>query len=169
MPKMGVNPEQTKAPKPVPGGWYELRLKGMTAKLSSSKKGYNYEAYLNVVNSKPEFNDSFVLFRMNNGFSQAMHTNDFVHGFGFQLETDGSIPGDWTVKDPSKPTDDPAYYDGAQYAGPLLGKILRAELTTTTYDGIERNEVKQITCKLSDCATRNPDIRHLTDLIGKKK
>ena len=165
---MGVNPEQTKAPKPVPGGWYDLRLKALTAKFSKSGKGYNYEAYTNVVNNKAEFNDSFVLFRMNNGFKQAMAINDFVHGMGFELEPDGSFPGDWTVKDATKPVDAPDYYDGAQYNGPLLGKVFSAELITTVYDGIERNDVKQIRCKVQDCATRFPDIRHLTDLIGKK-
>jgi len=168
MPKMGVNPEQTKAPKPVPGGWYDLRLKGLVAKFSKSGKGYNYEAYLNVVNNKAEYNDSFCLFRMNNGFKQAMMSNDFVHGLGFELETDGSFPGDWTVKDAAKDPNAPDFYDGAQYSGPLLGKVMSAELITTVYDGIERNDVKQIRCKVADCATRFPDIRHLTDLIGKK-
>lgn len=164
MPKMGVNPEQTKAPKPVPGGWYELRVKGLVCKLSSSKKGYNYMAYLNVVNNKAELNDSFVQFMMNNGFSQAMQVNDFVHGLGFELEADGSFPGEWTLKDPTKPDD----FDNAQYSGPLLGKVLNAELITENWDGIDRNKVKQIRCKVQDCAIRFPDIRHLTDLIGKK-
>lgn len=164
MPKMGVNPEQTKAPKPVPGGWYELRVKGIVVKASKSGKGYNYEAYLNVVNNKSEFNDSFVLFRMNNGFKQAMAANDFHHGCGIPLENDGSFAGDWTLKDANKPDD----FDGAQYSGPLLGKVIEAELITSSYDGVERNEVKQIRCKIQDCANRFPDIRHLTDLIGKK-
>jgi len=168
MPKMGVNPEETKAQKPVPGGWYDLRLKGMVAKLSKSGKGYNYEAYTNVVNNKSEYNDSFVLFRMNNGFKQAMASNDFCHGLGFALEADGSFPGDWTVKDATKPADAPDYFDGAQYSGPLLGKVMSAELITSAYDGVERNEVKQIRCKIADCAIKFPDIRHLTDLIGKK-
>jgi hypothetical protein len=168
MPKMGVNPEQTKAPKPVPGGWYKLRLKSMVAKLSKSGKGINYEAYMNVVENKAEYNDSFVLCRMNNGFKQAMVAQDFCHGLSFPLEVDGSFPGDWTVKDATKPVDDPTYYDGAQYNGPLLGKVMEAELVTTTFEGQERNEVKQIRCAVTDCAIRFPDIRHLTDLIGKK-
>lgn len=166
---MGVNPEQTKAPKPVPGGWYKLRLKGIVAKLSKSGKGINYEAYTNVVENKAEYNDSFVAFRMNNGFNQAMAAQDFCHGMGFPLETDGSFPGDWTIKDATKAPDAPDYFDGAQYSGPLLGKVFEAELVTTVYDGNERNEVKQIRCSLANCATRFPDIRHKTDLIGKKQ
>jgi hypothetical protein len=140
----------------------------LVSKLSKSGKGYNYEAYLNVVENKTELNDSFVLFRMNNGFKQAMAANDFCHGLGFPLEVDGSFPGDWTVKDATKPPDAPNYYDGAQYNGPLLGKVLEAELVTIVYDGIERNEVKQIRCAIMDCNTRFPDTRHLTDLLGKK-
>lgn len=165
---MGVNPEQTKAPKPVPGGWYDLRVKGIVAKLSKSGKGINYEAYLNVVNNKAEYNDSFVLFGIWNGFKQAMVANDFCHGLGFPLEADGSFPGDWTVKDAAKDPAAPDYFDNAQYSGPLLGKVLEAELVTASVDGIERNNVKQIRCKIVGCATQFPDIRHLTDLIGKK-
>lgn len=168
MPKMGVNPEQTKAPKPVPGGWYDLRLKGMTAKLSKSKKGYNYEAYFNIVNNKAEYNDSFVYFALYNGFKQAMASNDLCHGLGFPLESDGSFPGDWSVKDANKPADDPTFFDGAQYGGPLLGKVMSAELVTEMYEGVERNAIKQIRCKIDGCATKFPDIRHLTDLVGKK-
>lgn len=170
MPKMGVNPEQTKAPKPVPAGWYKLRLKGMTCKLSGSKKGLNYEAYTEVVDNTADNNGKFVLARLNNGFKQAMVSNDFVHSFGFTLEADGSFPGDWTLKpeNASLPDDDMKKYDGAQYTGPLLGKVGEWELAIDNYGGIDRNEVKQFKCKLQDCATRFPDIRHLTDVRGKK-
>lgn len=164
MPKMGVNPEQTKAPKPVPGGWYDLRIKSLVCKMSKSKKGYNYEAYTEVVNNTAENNGSFVPVRMNNGFKQAMCANDLCHGAGFPLEIDGSFPGDWKLKDAAKPDD----FDGAQYTGPLLGKVIEAELVVTNYEGVDRNEVKQIRCKTPDCAIRYPDIRHLTDWIGKK-
>jgi hypothetical protein len=173
MPKMGVNPEETKAPKPVPGGMYEVRIKSFTAKLSKAGKAkgqpqYNYEAYGNVVNNKAEYNDAFVLIRMNNGFNQAKTSNDFAHGLGYPLEADGSFPGDWTVKDPSKPADAFDYFDGAQYSGPLIGKVCKVELSVTNYDGLDRNEVKQILCKVDKCAERYPDIRHLTDWRGKK-
>lgn len=168
MPKMGVNPEETKAPKPVPGGMYDVRVKSLTAKLSKSGKGYNYEAYGNVVNNKAEYNDTFVLIRMNNGFNQAKTSNDFCHGLGFTLENDGTFPGDWQVKDANKPADAPDYFDGAQYSGPLLGKIAKVELGVTNYDGLDRNEVIKVLCKVDKCAERFPDIRHLTDWRGKK-
>src|SRR5438552_7132286 len=102
MPKMGVNPEQTKQEKPVPHDWYELRVKGMVIKKSKSGKGYNYEAYTNVVNNKAEFNDKFISIRINNGYNQAKVANDFTHSLGFELEQDGSFPGDWKLKNDMK-------------------------------------------------------------------
>jgi|SRR5579859_1182353 len=164
MPKMGVNPEQTKAPKPVPGNqWYKLRVKKLLCK--KSPKGYNYEAYTEVVENKPELNGSFVPFRANNGFMQAKAMNDFCHGVGLTLETDGNIPGDWKLKDSAKPDD----FDGAEYSGPILGRTFEAEVVITVYNGEERNSIKQIRCRVADCAAKFPDIKHLTDLLGKNK
>ena len=173
MPKMGVNPEQTKAAKPVPGDWYEVRLKGGAVKMSKSGKGYNYEFYTEIVNNKAEFNGTSVFVRANNGFNQAKVVNDIVHGMGFSLEADGSIPGDWKLKDPNKMIDDgnggkTPDFNGAQYTGPLLGKTMRLQLAVGQWEGEDRNEVVQIQCKVPDCPTKNPDIKHLTDIRGKK-
>jgi hypothetical protein len=164
MPKMGVNPEQTKEQKPIPAGWYELKIKAGVCKMSKSKKGYNYEFITEVVNNQAEFNGTTVWARINNGFTQAKVANDFVHAAGFELEPDGSFPGDWKLKDPAK-TDD---FDGAQYSGPLLGKTVRAELAIDSYEGTDRNVVKQFQCKVAECPTKFPDIRHMTDIRGKK-
>ena len=161
---MAVNPEQTKQAKPVPGGMYELRVKAGVAKMSKSKKGYNYEFYTEVVNNQAEFNGSFVPMRANNGFNQAKVVNDFVHACGFTLESDGSIPGDWKLKDPAKPDN----FDGAQYSGPLLGKTFKAEVVVETYEGQDRNAVKQMICKIDKCAQQFPDILHMTDIRGKR-
>lgn len=171
---MGVNPEQTKAEKPVPAGWYEFRLKAFTSKVSSSKKGINYVAIGEIVNNTAENNGKPVFIQINNGFTQARVTNDFVHSLGFTLEPDGSFKGDWTFKDPNAEKDadgnfkDIMAYDGAQYSGPMLGKTGRVELSVGSYQGVERNEVKQLQCKVADCASKFPDIRHLTDIRGKK-
>ncbi len=174
MPKMGVNPEQTKAAKPVPAGWYEVRIKAGQVKLSKSGKGYNYVFDGNVVNNKAEYNDSFVRVQCNNGFNQAKVSNDFTHSLGLTLEQDGSFPGDWKLKDSVEknpdgtPKDQEKGWDGAQYSGPMLGKVARIELAVDTYEGEERNQVKQMQCKIQDCPTRFPDIKHLTDIRGKK-
>jgi hypothetical protein len=164
MPKMGVAPEQLEAPAPVPGGWYKLRLKSIICKKSKSGNGYNYEAYCNTVEQPIETNDKFVLFRMNNGFSQGQAAQDMCHGLGFPMESDGTFPGDWELKDASKPDE----FDGAQYKGVLLGKTGEAELTTDSYGGNDRNVVKQWKCKVDQCAVRFPKVRHSTNLIGKK-
>lgn len=166
--KFGVNPEETKAEKPVPTGWYKMRIKGLTIKLSKSQKGYNYVANLAICENQAEYNDKVIFFQMNNGFNQAKQVNDFCHAAGFPLEADGSFPGGdtaWAIKDASKPDE----IDGAQYKGVLLGKTVEGELITDNYNGEDRNKVKQLRCKIQDCATKNPDIRHLTDLIGSKK
>jgi|SRR5215831_5433202 len=182
MPKMGVNPEQTKAPKPVPGGWYKLRVKALTANKSKSGKGINYQAITEVTESTAENNGSTVFVRINNGFKQAMTANDFTHSTGLLLEKDGSFPGDWVLKDgvkgpdangnytdkEGKALDELSAFDGAQYKGPILGKVLEAELAVDNYDGQDRNEVKQFRCKINNCAQQFPDIRHQTDIRGKK-
>lgn len=162
MPKMGVNPEQLEAPQPVPGGWYKLRLKGMVCK--KSPKGYNYVAHFTTIEQPADTNDKFVMYQMNNGFSQSEAAQDMCHALGFPVETDGSFPGDWELKDASKPDD----FNLAQYKGVLLGKTAEAELYIDTWDGRDSNKVKQWKCKVDQCATRFPKIRHKTDLRGKK-
>lgn len=179
---MGVNPEETKAEKPVPAGWYEVRVKSIVCKKSSSGKGCNYEFYTNVVNNTADANDKFVMVRANNGFNQAKVANDITHGCGFVLEADGSFPGDWDLKDgitadasgvyhtkDGKEIDALTAFDGAQYRGPLLGKNMHVELAVGNWDGQDRNEVKQIRCKVDGCSQKFPEIRHLTDIRGKKK
>lgn len=174
MPKMGVNPEKTKAEKPVPAAWYDVKIKSFTSKVSASKKGINYVAIGEVVNNTAENNGKGVFVQINNGFTQAKVANDFVHSLGFTLETDGSFPGKWTYKNPNAELDADGNFkdimenDGAQYSGPMLGKVSRMELAVDVYNGEERNVVKQFQCKVPDCATRFPDIRHLTDIRGKK-
>jgi hypothetical protein len=163
---MSVNAETLEAPKPVAGGWYDLRLKGMTIK--KSPKGHNIEAYFTTVNQPTDTNDKFVLYRMNNGFSQGTAMQELCHALGFPMEIDAqgqaSFPGDWTLKDPAQPDN----WDLAQYTGVLLGKTGSAELVVDNYQGNEKNVVKQWKCKVPDCPTRFPKIRHQTDLIGKK-
>lgn len=165
MPKMSVNAETLEAPKPVPAGFYDLRLKGIVIK--KSPKGFNYEFYLNTVNQPAETNDKFVSYMAFNGFSQGELLQEASHGLGFALDIQGdqaSLPGDFTLKDPAKPEE----WDGAQYSGPLLGKIGKAELYVDDYNNVERNKIKQWVCKVDQCATRFPKIRHKTDLRMKK-
>lgn len=167
MPKMGVDPESTKAPKPVPAGWYELKLKQLKAALSKSGSGnINYTGYLEVVESpKPDQNGSMVFFKMTGGPYQGMSVVDFCHMFGMHIEPDGSFPGGQSawVFDPKAPED----VSKAQYKGPLLGRKGRAEVAINTYEGNDSNVVRQITCRVEKCAEKYPDIKHRLNLLGK--
>lgn len=164
---MGVDPDSFNTPKPVPGNqWYKLRLKDLKCKQTKAKTGYNYEAYMEVVENKAELNGSFVLYRMSNGPFQGPNMLELCHGLGFPPEKDGTFPGgnqawEFDPKEPENP-------EKAKYKGPLLGKVADVELVITTYNSVDRNEIKQFRCKIDGCATRFPDIRHRTDLIGKK-
>jgi hypothetical protein len=158
MPRMGVDPEQVKAPKPAPAGWYELKLTGFKPKLGKDKQGINYNPQLEIVNNTIENNGKKVFPAMSTKFARA-HV-DFAHGFGFPLNPDGTIPGDW-VRDPQ----DPNNVEKLQYKGPLLGKIMKAELLVTSYQGNEKNEINQIMCKIEGCATKFPEIRHMTKMV----
>ena len=172
MPKMGVNPESIKAPKPVPADWYELKIKELKAKYTKDSKPeegrINYTAYCEVVNARnPEHNGTFVPMNMNNGPFQGFAVVDLCHGCGLHIEADGTFPGGmkaWTFD-----SKDPENVDKAQYKGPLLGRTFRAEVITSSYQGQENNKVKQITCKLADCAIKYPEIKHRLDLLGKNK
>lgn len=161
VPRMGVDPESIKAPKPAPSGWYELKLTGFRPQLDKSKQGINYNAQLEIVNNTSENNGKKVFMGLSTKFGRA-HV-DFAHGFGFPLNPDGSIPGDW-IKDSADPTNVSKF----QYKGPLIGKVMKAELGVTTYQGNERNEVNQIMCKVDQCATKFPEVRHMTRMINTK-
>lgn len=161
LPKMGVDPEKVKAPKPAPTGWYELKLTGFKPKMDKSKQGVNLNGQLEIVNNTVENNDKKVYMTLSTKFDRLLA--DFSHGFGFPLKPDGTLMGDW-VPDPSDPTN----VEKAQYKGPLIGKIMKAELVVTSYQGNERNEVNQIMCKVDQCAVKFPEIRHMTRIVQQK-
>ena len=87
-----------------------------------------------------------------------------MHGLGFPLESDGSLPGNW-VFDPKEPEN----VEKAQYKGPLMGRTMEAELAITSYNGNERNEFRQIRCAIHDCTSKFPDVKHQVNMIGKQK
>lgn len=161
MPKMSVDPEATKAPKPVPAGWYKLKFKGFKPKISSKKDATNFNAQLETVEGKADTNGKPIYMTMNTKMARTFV--DFSHGLGFELTPTGEFVGKWIFDDK-----DPENVEKAQYQGPLLGRIMEAELAVTSYNGNERNEVKQIRCVVQGCATKNPEIKHLTNMISTK-
>lgn len=164
MPKMGVDPNEVKAPVPVPGNqWYKLKVKEIKAqKGKKDANTVNLNVKTEVVESgNSEYNGKVIFILLAQKFARAWP--DFAHGCGFPLQPDGQLPGDWIFD-----TAEPDNVEKAQYKGPLLGRILEAEVIVDNYNGNENNKVKQIRCKLPDCATKFPDIKHLTNLVGKK-
>lgn len=161
MPRMGVDPEATKAPKPVPSGWYKLKFKGFKPKKSKNGDSVNYNAQLETTEGKADFNGKPVYMGLNTKMARSFV--DFSHGLGFPLTPTGEFVGTWTFDDK-----DAENVEKAQYKGPLLGRVMEAELVTTTYDGNERNEIKQIRCVIQNCATQFLDIKHMTNMISSK-
>lgn len=163
-PKMGVDPEQLKAPKPVPGNqWYKLKFKGFRPKLNSKKDGsMNFNAELEVIENTPENNGTKVFMTLSTKFARAL--TEFSHGLGFPMTPEGTFVGDWEF-----PKDDPENIEKGQYKGPLLGKNMDAELIVSSYQGNEKNEVKQIKCRVEGCAVKFPEIRHITSMISNKQ
>lgn len=162
MPKMGVDPEKIKQAKVQPNGWYKLKLTGFRPKRSQKDKdSINFNGQFEVLNSAgPDFT-KMVFATMSDKMQK--HINDIVHGLGFTLEKDGTFPGTWVF-----PPEDPENVEKAQYKGPLMGRTMEAELATTSYNGNERNEIRQVRCAVPDCANKFPDIRHQTNMLGKK-
>jgi hypothetical protein len=161
--KMGVDPEKTKPAKIQPAGWYKLKLVKFAPKLSSKdKNSVNFNAQFEVLNSAgPEFQKTVYAVMSD---KMARHICDIIHGLGLPLEANGDIPGKWI----SAPKD-PDNVEKMQYQGPLYGRTMECELAITSYEGNERNEIRQVRCAVPDCAVKFPDIRHQTDMVGKKK
>jgi hypothetical protein len=161
--KMGVDPEKIKQAKVQPNGWYKLKFVGFRPKRSQKDKdSINFNGQFEVLNSAgPDFQKNVYAIMSD---KMQKHINDIVHGLGFPLEADGSIPGTW-IFDPKEPEN----VEKAQYKGPLMGRTMEAELGTTTYQGNDRNEIRQVRCVVTDCASKYPDIRHQTNMIGKNK
>jgi hypothetical protein len=161
--KMGVDPEKLKAPKPQPAGWYTLRLIGFKPKMNKKKDGVNLNGQFEIVS--PKTPDCFDKVYPTMSLKMDNHIAAIVHGLGFELETNGDLPGKWT---PSP--EDPDNVEKWQYSGPLLGKTMEAELAVTKYlQNPERNDIKQVRCKVQGCAQKYPDMRHPVDMIGKSK
>jgi hypothetical protein len=171
--KMGVDPETTKAPKPVPGDqWYKLKLKGLKCKLNKAKDSYNFNAEFEVVENKAEFNGTKIYFLMpTKGSTAGRKFVDFCHALGLPLNDDGTLPGTWDHDMKTKVTypgggegPDP---EKSQYRGPLLGRVAHAEVVVDSWEGQENNKIKQFKCLIDGCVTKYPDVKHMTNLVGK--
>lgn len=158
MPKMSVSAEQIKAPEPVPDNIYELRLEGFKPKFSSKKTNVNLNPQLKIATG--QFAGKTPLFENLNS-DAGWVINDFCHAFGIPMVKNASggfdIPGEFVGPD--------AEPEKWQYRGPLLGKVGKASVVITTYEGKPQNKVKSWICAVPNCNTQFPDIRHSNDLL----
>lgn len=133
---------------------YELSFKGFKPKKSKNGDSINLNATLEVVND-PQFSGAVVFAGLNTKIDSWIQ--DFVHAFGLAINEDGSIPGDFEG-DPN----DPSTW---KYVGPLQGRVLRAEVMPTSFEGRQRNEINRYICAVPQCATKFPDISHSMNMI----
>ncbi len=170
--KISVNADSLKGIEPVPAGLYTVRFVGFKPKAAAIKPGetkfgsvqLNIEVQivgrpdLDLGNGKPRS----IFYGMNTKMEGFI--NDIVHSFGLEMEDQLSdspyIPGDWTSDsdfDPEKP-------ETWKYVGPLTGKTAEWELGVGEYNGKPKQLVKRVICKVPDCASRFPAIRHSTQI-----
>ena len=156
MPKLGPDLSSLERKYNAPD-WYMLRLKAFRVKKNKAGDSYNLNPQFEILGGLPGY-DTALFDTMSLKFPQS--TLDIVHGLGFSLEADGSIPGEFKA-DPS----DPDNCEKWRYEGPLLGKEMRGELMLNTYGtnpvGLK---LRQVQCKVTGCVKK-----HSTNLQGGNK
>jgi hypothetical protein len=167
--KMSFNREELSGKPPVPPGWYTLQFKQFRPKIAGANKdGYMLNAECAVIGNQ-EYEGRKVFVGLSNKAGWVI--NAFVHACGVPLEVvqDGNagteaeetcLPGTFEFVD--KFPDDPSQW--GKYVGPLTNKTFEAELTTTSYQGRDKNEVRQFRCNLPNCNEKHP-----TNLISSKE
>ena len=169
--KMPISKEAIEGKEVVPAGIYDVRLVGFTPKFSKPNAQFpdrvpslNLNAKMEIVNH-PEHAGRFVFEGLNQNAGWVQ--NDFVHGFGIPMETDGKdywIPGTWD----SLPNFDPADAATYKYEGPLLGRTAKIELAVDSFNNKPNNKVSRYFCAVDACDTKFPEIKHSQNLLFKK-
>lgn len=163
--QMKVSSDKLEGQDVFPAGQYDVKLVSFKPSMSKGQTPtQNLNALMVVVNHS-EFADRKLYDSLNVG--GAFTWPDFVHCFGFPMETDGTnswIPGDWDG-DPAKfnPDDVTTW----KYKGPLIGRTGKVEVAVDNYNGKDNNKIRRYFCAVPDCATKFPKIRHIQDLLKK--
>ena len=169
--QVGAFKSQLTGPPPVPTNIYTLQLVGFRPKVAAKGDSLNYNAEFKILDD-PQYNDSKVFFSLNTKFFVA--TRDWVHATGNECEISQMLNPETGVvedfetmpgffEDADKFPEDPTKW-GA-YRGPLTNATFKAEVILTSYQGKPKNEIRQFFCAVPDCATKYPDMKHLTNLI----
>lgn len=167
MPKVAVNNEALKAPEPVEAGVYEFRFEGFKPSYSKDKGSINLNPMLAIINN-PKYDGTvdnkkrYIFLNLNT--KAPWIQQDLIHSMGMEMEkidsTTSQIPGTF-----DGPDNDPTQW---KYTGPLTGRTGKVEVVLGTWQGKPKNDVKQFICAVPDCASKNPDVRHSTNLLQKK-
>lgn len=164
---MKVSNDKLEGQDVVPPGQYELKLMGFKPKVAKSLTSFNYNPFMEIVNH-PDFAGRKAFDSLNSP-GGAFVIPDFVHAFGLPMETDGKeswMPGAWNG-DPAKyKEDDP---DTWVYKGPLVGRVAKVILAVRTYNNKQSNAIERYFCNVTDCESKFPKIRHITDLLKNQK
>lgn len=172
--RLGVSQESLKGGFTIaPAGLYKVRLIEFKPRFSKpdpsnpdKPRSINLNARMEVL-EHPEFEKPVSIFE---GLNQnaGWILQDFCHGFGLPMETDGTeswLPGTWDSKPDFDPSIDSTYF----YQGPLTGRIAQVEVAEETYNGKPQNKIRRYFCAVEDCATKFPEIQHSENLLRKGK
>lgn len=163
--RMKFDKNDLKRPEPVPAGVYDLRLIGFEPKTAKSGESINLNPvfeFTTVNNQKGDPKKLKFAFVGNTSVPNLLQ--DMCHGFGELMEEDpndpdapAALPGIWDADKLKFKEDKPETW---VYSGPLLNKVLKAELYVDNYNGRENNKVLRFYCMVPNCAERFPKIQH---------
>lgn len=161
MAKLGVSKESLEQ-KRMSGGVYEVQFVGFKPKNSSKGAGSVLLRPEMKIIGNADFNGKAVFDKYSLPLNSGWAVQDFVHCFGFELDPDGNIPGEWEF--PKQ--DDPTTW---KYRGPLVGKVGRVQIIEAEYKDKSGNtkqgiQINQYICAVPNCAQKNPTVRHSTSI-----
>lgn len=158
--------EEMEGLKPVPPGIYDVMFLGFKPKKSKNGTSINLNGLLKVM-GHPELGEERKIFANLNeqipGFIQ-----DFCHMLGVPMQDqNGANPGIPGVfdGDPTKfKEDDPTTW---VYKGPLEKQSGKIEVGLKDYNGEPSQDIIRFICKVSQCETKYPKVRHSKDMRKK--
>lgn len=165
MAKLGVSKESL-TQKRMTGGIYEVQFVSFKPKKSS--KGTTLLRPEMKILGNADFNGKLVFDKYGLPLNSGWAVQDFIHAFGFELDPEDNIPGEWEFNNQpgTDPMDDPTKW---KYRGPLVGKTAKVEIVEAEYTDKSGNKkngiaIKQYICSVPNCVAKNPTIKHSTSI-----
>lgn len=160
MAKLSINKDELTTKVISTEGIYDLQFKGFRPKRNKAGDSVNLNPYFEVIND-PVNQGVPVFFVASMKMPSAIQ--DFVHAFGFTMLEGSSpdeveIPGDWDMPEQNKP-------ETWKYTGPLSGRVIKALLMPTDYQGRAQTGLKAFICAVENCPSKYPGINHSKNLL----